>query len=270
MDVLKTADCCSIRFCPSVAVIPRKWRFLLLVGSLVSVISSPSAADGFRRKLPSLRTADPVADSQSEQFPRRFPREALFLQRSSVKKQAQPAKKTSAPKSPAGKLVSLKPHDEDYVPASIGSVSLDIAQSPQSDDPDFRMIRYTETDVPAYDPQPISLTRMDAMWVDQRLFGPVAPFCFLPTFFEDDGLSRFGSSCGDHIQPFVSAARFTISVPLLPYQIQRRRPYQAVFPDYCPPPPTLRGKIRRCVSKFDAKALAVEAGAIALSFVLIP
>jgi hypothetical protein len=167
------------------------------------------------------------------------------------------------------------PHDNDYTPASIKDVSVDITKEPGGKKIDLPMIHYSHADIAKYDPihfssQPLVLTRLDGGYIDQRLSGPVAPFCILPTYFEDDSLTRFGYTHGEFLQPLYSAAQFYVSVPLLPYFMQKRHPWDPVCPNYIPPPITFRGKAAKFYREITLDAVAVEAACITAAFFIVP
>jgi len=53
--------------------------------------------------------------------------------------------------------------------------------------------------------------------------------CFKPLYFQDVQLERYGHSWNPVVQPFVSAAHFFVSVPLLPYNMGLRTPNECVY-----------------------------------------
>ncbi|MEX0978878.1 MAG: hypothetical protein WDZ48_08510 [Pirellulales bacterium] len=90
--------------------------------------------------------------------------------------------------------------------------------------------------------------------------------CHKPLYFEDVQLERYGHSWNPVVQPFVSAAHFFVSVPLLPYKMGLNPPNECMYtlgyyrPGNCAPymfepiPLSLRG------------ALFEAAGATAFAF----
>jgi hypothetical protein len=189
---------------------------------------------------------------------------------------AQPKTPPMGAKAPPKIGAESVPKDSPYTPQTIQEVEIDIAVKPADSKVDLPpMIHYSPAEIAKRDPvhfapQPVILTRLDGLHIDQRLSGPVAPFCFLPTYFEDESLTRFGYSHGHHIQPVLSAAQFYASVPLLPYLMRKRHPWDPVCPNYIPPPLTLRGKLKKIGRGITLDAVAVEAACIATTYLVVP
>ena len=176
---------------------------------------------------------------------------------------------------PAPAPKSSVPVDKPYKPSAIRKIEVDITEDKAVTDPKLPMIRYTPREIAEQDPdhfssQTLLLTRLNGAFIDQRLSGPVAPFCFLPTYFEDDSLTRFGHSHGHHVQPVLSAAQFYVSVPMLPYLMQKRHPWDPVCPNYMPPPLTCKEKAKKFAREITLDAVAAEAAAVATVFLLFP
>jgi len=53
--------------------------------------------------------------------------------------------------------------------------------------------------------------------------------CHKPLYFEDVQLERYGHSWNPVVQPFMSAAHFFVSVPLLPYKMGLNPPGECVY-----------------------------------------
>ncbi len=53
--------------------------------------------------------------------------------------------------------------------------------------------------------------------------------CHKPLYFEDVQLERYGHSWNPVVQPFMSAAHFFVSVPLLPYKMGLNPPSECVY-----------------------------------------
>ena len=53
--------------------------------------------------------------------------------------------------------------------------------------------------------------------------------CFKPLYFQDVQLERYGHSWNPVVQPFMSAAHFFVSVPLLPYKMGLHPPHECVY-----------------------------------------
>lgn len=93
--------------------------------------------------------------------------------------------------------------------------------------------------------------------------------CYKPLYFEDVQLERYGHYCNPFLQPFLSRARFLVTIPCLPYLIGVDPPNQCIYdlgyyrPGNCAPsmlqpvPISLRGGL-------------LEAGAVVGAAALIP
>lgn len=93
--------------------------------------------------------------------------------------------------------------------------------------------------------------------------------CYKPLYFEDVQLERYGHYCNPWLQPFISRARFLVTIPCLPYLIGVDPPNQCIYdlgyyrPGNCAPsmmqpiPISLRGGL-------------LEAGAIVGTAAVIP
>ncbi len=53
--------------------------------------------------------------------------------------------------------------------------------------------------------------------------------CHHPLYFEDAQLERYGHSWNPVVQPFMSAAHFFVSIPLLPYQMGLNPPNECIY-----------------------------------------
>jgi len=49
-------------------------------------------------------------------------------------------------------------------------------------------------------------------------------------YFEDWALERYGHSHGTLVDPFVSAAHFFVTLPVLPYKVGVELPWECVYP----------------------------------------
>lgn len=54
--------------------------------------------------------------------------------------------------------------------------------------------------------------------------------CNKPLYFEDWNLERYGHSHGRLLDPFVSAAHFFVTLPVLPYKMGVELPWECVYP----------------------------------------
>lgn len=57
-----------------------------------------------------------------------------------------------------------------------------------------------------------------------------AGYCHKPLYFEDWELERYGHSHGMLVDPFVSAAHFFVTLPVLPYKMGVELPWECVYP----------------------------------------
>jgi hypothetical protein len=57
-----------------------------------------------------------------------------------------------------------------------------------------------------------------------------AGYCHKPLYFEDWSLERYGHSHGRLLDPFVSAAHFFVTLPVLPYKMGVELPWECVYP----------------------------------------
>jgi len=55
-------------------------------------------------------------------------------------------------------------------------------------------------------------------------------YCHKPLYFEDWALERYGHSHGCLADPFVSAAHFFVTLPVLPYKVGVELPWECVYP----------------------------------------
>ena len=57
-----------------------------------------------------------------------------------------------------------------------------------------------------------------------------AGYCHKPLYFEDWQLERYGHSHGPVADPFISAAHFFVTLPVLPYKMGVELPWECVYP----------------------------------------
>ncbi|PHY03584.1 MAG: hypothetical protein CK530_00460 [Planctomycetaceae bacterium] len=57
-----------------------------------------------------------------------------------------------------------------------------------------------------------------------------AGYCHKPLYFEDWNLERYGHSRGWLADPFVSAAHFFVTIPVLPYKMGVELPWECIYP----------------------------------------
>ena len=76
-----------------------------------------------------------------------------------------------------------------------------------------------------------------------------AGYCHKPLYFEDWLLERYGHSHGGLADPFVSAAHFFVTLPVLPYKMGVELPWECVYPlGYYRPGDCAPGWYRPCRS----------------------
>lgn len=170
-----------------------------------------------------------------------------------------------------------QPQDSKYKPKPIGALTLDIGL-PDLKPKQSKTIpeREPSPELGAYKTDPFASTELlwlhnpGGGWVDNRLQGPVSPFCYLPTYFEDRSLERFGCTHGCCAQPFCSTADFLVRVPLLPYLMTVEPPWRHRPPNYDPPPAGLGQKAKYYAGNISPEGVAVETAVIIGLFLLIP
>jgi hypothetical protein len=72
------------------------------------------------------------------------------------------------------------------------------------------------------DYQPRAFSDVTYMW-------KASAVCHKPLYFEDVQLERYGHCWGWHLQPFVSAAHFFGTVPILPYKMGLEPPNECIY-----------------------------------------
>jgi hypothetical protein len=66
-------------------------------------------------------------------------------------------------------------------------------------------------------------------WAPTTFTWKASGTCFKPLYFQDVQLERYGHSWNPLVQPFMSAAHFFVSVPLLPYKMGLNPPNECVY-----------------------------------------
>lgn len=79
------------------------------------------------------------------------------------------------------------------------------------------------------DPNRISLQLQMGNGVEYPFYTPVAPFCYLPLYFEDPYLERYGDAYCCPVQSVVSGVRFYADIPLLPFKMLSEPPCQPIL-----------------------------------------
>ena len=78
--------------------------------------------------------------------------------------------------------------------------------------------------------------RLEGEQFEQRRFATTmftwkaADYCHKPLYFEDWNLERYGHSHGWLADPFVSAAHFFVTLPVLPYKMGVELPWECIYP----------------------------------------
>jgi len=106
-------------------------------------------------------------------------------------------------------------------------------------------------------------------WLCTNYTWKASGVCHKPLYFEDVQLERYGHSWNPVVQPFMSAAHFFVSVPLLPYHMGLQPPNECVYtlgyyrPGNCAP---------YMIEAFpiSLRAALIEAGAIVGGIIAIP
>lgn len=170
-------------------------------------------------------------------------------------------------------------NDSIYVRKPIGQVTLDDI-TPDFEKIDARPAKKVPTEPSPmwgkYTTDPYASTQTqwlhnpDGGWYDNSLRGPVSPFCYLPTYFEDRSIERFGWTRHDCIQPFFSSAEFLVRVPLLPYLMTVDPPCRHRPPNYCPPPQGIVDSAGHYARNISPAGAGIESVAVIGLFLLIP
>lgn len=66
-------------------------------------------------------------------------------------------------------------------------------------------------------------------WSGTTFMWKASALCHKPLYFENVALERYGHSWGWHLQPFVSAAHFFTTVPILPYKMGLTPPNECIY-----------------------------------------
>ena len=96
-----------------------------------------------------------------------------------------------------------------------------------------------------------------------------AGYCHKPLYFEDWELERYGHSRGPWLDPFVSAAHFFVTLPVLPYKMGVELPWECVYPlGYYRPGSCAPWTIP--AAPVSCRGLAVEAATVTGAVFLLP
>lgn len=78
-------------------------------------------------------------------------------------------------------------------------------------------------------------------WVCTTFTWKASGMCHKPLYFEQEAVERYGHSTGKYSQPFVNAAHFFLTVPILPYKMGIEAPWECKYalgyyrPNSCAP-----------------------------------
>lgn len=106
-------------------------------------------------------------------------------------------------------------------------------------------------------------------WACTTFTWKASGLCHKPLYFEEQNLERYGHSTGPLSQPIVSAAHFFGTIPLLPYKMGIRAPWECEYalgyyrPGSCAPY-VIPGV------PITARAVAAQAGAVAGAYYILP
>lgn len=106
-------------------------------------------------------------------------------------------------------------------------------------------------------------------WVSPRLSAHTAYVQYRPLYFEEVNLERYGYNFGC-LQPFVSAARFYGTLPILPYKICDSSPCSYDINLEFAPAATAAPPVPLCRKPFNCKAAVFQSAVMTGAFLLIP
>jgi len=117
-----------------------------------------------------------------------------------------------------------------------------------------------QADMAAWMPRP---------WEGSIYFWDAPDYCHRPLYYEEVNLERYGYSHAPLIQPALSGAHFFCATLALPYNSTVHPPHECIYPlgHYRPGSPV---PYRIHWPEWDAKAAAVQAGAVGGLILLIP
>ncbi len=67
-------------------------------------------------------------------------------------------------------------------------------------------------------------------WNGMLFAWKASALCHKPLYFEDIELERYGQTCSPLFQPIISAAKFYITLPILPYMMGLEPPCECIYP----------------------------------------
>lgn len=164
------------------------------------------------------------------------------------------------PASDTSPNAALRELDPTFKP--LDDISLSIAPSRGELPADVAAARF------AAEPTFFDTERVGRPWLQYAYHWQASGLCHKPLYFEQPNLERYGYNCGI-AQPFISAAHFFGTIPLLPYKMALDPPCECVYdlgysrPGSCAP-------FECHVPRFSADALLVEGAVITGLIFLIP
>lgn len=149
-----------------------------------------------------------------------------------------------------------------YVARPISSLNANIAL-PEGVLPENMAIACAENMGTVFD------SRLEFGWAQYDFHWAASCFCHAPLYFEETNAERYGYTTSYVFQPIISAGRFFLTIPALPYKMVVERPHSCIYtlglyrPGSCVP--------RRWNHlPLDLTAAAVEVGVVTGLILLIP
>jgi hypothetical protein len=106
-------------------------------------------------------------------------------------------------------------------------------------------------------------------WFSPTLSCHTACVTYQPLYFEEINLERYGYGFGC-LQPFVSAAHFYGTLPLLPYKMAASPPCSCEVNLQYPPAATAAPPVPLCHRRFSVRGAVIEAAVVAGAILLFP
>ena len=67
-------------------------------------------------------------------------------------------------------------------------------------------------------------------WQSTLFAWKASALCHKPLYFEDIELERYGQTCSPLFQPIISATKFYLALPILPYMMGLEPPCECIYP----------------------------------------
>ena len=128
------------------------------------------------------------------------------------------------PSKPAEEEIGMGQPETDpcFIGAPLSSVRVSIATPPGAQPEDLAAVCRASA-------PPISDTRMTCGWAIYEKQWAASGSHHRPLYFEEINAERYGYTPCECMQPFISAGRFLITVPALPYLIAARAPRDCIY-----------------------------------------